>query len=44
VTAMAEIQERYIGNSTLLTAREWNSRHPARKAVQSIARLADALL
>lgn len=44
VAAMASVQERYVGRSRLLTAREWNRRHPVRKTVQGIARLADALL
>lgn len=44
VAAMTGAQERYIGKSNLLAAREWNRRHPIRKTVQAIARLADALL
>lgn len=44
VAEMTGAQEGYIGKSTRLTAREWNRRHPIRKTVQSIARLADALL
>jgi cardiolipin synthase len=44
VAEMTGAQERYVGKSTRLTAREWNRRHPIRKTVQSIARLADALL
>jgi cardiolipin synthase len=44
VAAMTGAQARYVGKSTLLTTREWSRRHPIRKTVQSIARLADALL
>ncbi len=44
VAAITGAQERYIAKSARLTARAWNRRHPIRKTVQSIARLADALL
>jgi cardiolipin synthase A/B len=44
VAAMAQVQERYVSDSKTLTLKEWNRRSPARKALQSIARLADALL
>jgi cardiolipin synthase A/B len=44
VAAMAHVQDRYISESKTLTARAWNRRSPVRKALQSIARLADALL
>jgi len=44
VAAMHRVQERYFSKSHLLTLKEWNRRHPLKKALQSIARLADSVL
>lgn len=44
VASMVQIQGHYFGKSRLLTAREWGRRPATRRALQSIARLADSLL
>ena len=44
VAAMRQIQDRYLSKSEVLTAKKWNKRPALRKALQSIARLADSLL
>lgn len=44
VAALRRIQEKCISRSKHLTAREWDRRGAVRKALQSIARLADSIL
>jgi cardiolipin synthase len=44
VAALARIQKRYIANSDLLVAEEWERRPLVAKVAQNVARLADSLL
>ncbi len=44
VSSLRRLQERHISHSKHLTLREWNRRGAVRKALQSIARLADSIL
>lgn len=44
VAAVAKVNDGYMSRSKLLHARAWNRRHPLRKTLQSIARLADSVL